>query len=82
MNPWHYHPTGIRSRALPDGWPPIDRTQGFIPPFAVDLWDAGSSETLTVWPTITEAAQFASWLHRRAWRGQRVEITDQNGRTV
>lgn len=65
-----------------DPLPPVDPLQGMQPPFAVDLHDVVGSETVEVFPTIFEAARFASRLHRRRYRGQRIEITDQRGRVA
>lgn len=81
---WQSHESGVRSRGLPDRLPVIDPTHGFRPPFAVDLFELGSSETLEVFQTIPEAARFASRLvnrHRYA-RGFSVEMTDQSRRKL
>jgi len=75
---WREHPSGIRSRALPDGWPAIDPDHGFRPPFAVDRIDLGQYETVEVFPTLLQAARCASWCNRRLWSGVIVEINDQD----
>lgn len=78
---WVTHPSGIRSRALPDEWSPFDQSLGFSPPFTVDVWDHGSLESIAVLDHVHRAAQKASREARH--RGARnVEINDRNGQQL
>lgn len=75
---WRVHPSGISSRALPDGWPALDLDHGFRPTFAVYRMDLGQYEMVDVFPTLLQAARFASLCHRNRCRGQNIKINDQN----
>lgn len=80
---WIVHPSGIRSRPLPDGWPAVDCVQGWVPPFTVDSFDLFESETIGVFPTVQDAARKAS--RAMPWgrvRREPVEITDARNRIL
>lgn len=45
---WITHPSGVKSRPLPDGWPPLDRDQGFTPPYYLHVYGIGQPKEIRV----------------------------------
>ncbi len=78
---WQTHPSGITSRSLPDGWPPVDEHQGFTPPYSVTVWDMGSPKHILTTDCIFHAMRRCT-IYCPRFYGETLEVTDSDNRTV